>query len=146
MYYAAAPDDHGTVDVPGTAETFNHRVYVLENTADDPFTGEWVERGQVDTGWESFALDATSTVIDGQQYLVWAQQAFDVRGHSNLYIAPMANPWTLAGPAVELTRPEFDWETKASGSTRARRCWCAAAGCSSRTRAPRPASTTPWAC
>jgi GH43 family beta-xylosidase len=112
VYYAAAPDDHGTVDVPGTAETFNHRVYVLENTAADPFTGQWVERGQVDTGWESFALDATSTVIDGRQYLVWAQQAFDVRGHSNLYIAPMANPWTLAGPAVELSRPEFDWEVK----------------------------------
>ncbi|ANC31405.1 family 43 glycosylhydrolase [Isoptericola dokdonensis] len=112
VYYAAAPNDHGTADVPGTAETFNHRVFVLECTDADPMTGEWVERGQVDTGWESFALDATTFVLDGTQYLVWAQQDFQVRGHSNLYIAPMANPWTLAGPAVELTRPEFDWEVK----------------------------------
>jgi GH43 family beta-xylosidase len=111
VYLAAAPDAQGTVDVPGSAETFNHRVFVLENTADDPFTGEWVERGQVDTGWESFALDATSVVIDGEQYLVWAQQAFDIRGHSNIYIARMADPWTLATPAVLLTKPEHDWET-----------------------------------
>ncbi|WP_263118761.1 family 43 glycosylhydrolase [Cellulomonas fimi] len=112
IYYAAAPDDHGTADVPGTAETFNHRIFALTSTDEDPLTARWVERGQVDTGWESFALDATSTVIAGRQYLIWAQQAFDVRGHSNLYIAPMADPWTLAGPAVELSRPEFDWEVR----------------------------------
>lgn len=112
VYFAAAPDESITVDVPGTDDTFNHRIFVLENTAADPFEGAWVERGQVDTGWESFALDATTFVLDGTQYLVWAQQAFDVQGHSNLYIAPMADPWTLAGPAVLLTRPEFDWEIK----------------------------------
>ena len=112
LYYAAAPVAHGTVDAPSENETFNHRIFVLENTADDPFEGEWVERGQVDTGWESFALDATSFVLDGEQYLVWAQQDLTVRGHSNLYIARMANPWTLATPAVELSRPEFDWEIK----------------------------------
>ena len=112
IYYAAAPDAHGTADAPSTDETFNHRVFVLENTAEDPFAGEWVERGQVDTGWESFALDATSFVHGERQYLVWAQEDLAVKGHSNLYIAPMENPWTLAGPAVELTRPEHDWETK----------------------------------
>ncbi|MFV2143605.1 family 43 glycosylhydrolase [Isoptericola sp. G70] len=112
VYYAAAPDDHGTADAPGADETFNHRVFVLECTADDPLTGGWVDRGQVDTGWESFALDATTFVHGGDQYLVWAQQDLAVRGHSNLYIARMANPWTLATAAVELTRPEHDWETK----------------------------------
>src|SRR5699024_5802504 len=112
IYYAAAPNAHGTADAPSTNETFNHRVFVLENTAADPFTGEWAERGQVDTGWESFALDATSFVHGDRQYLVWAQEDLEVEGHSNLYIAPMENPWTLAGPAVELTRPEHDWELK----------------------------------
>ncbi|WP_306319446.1 MULTISPECIES: glycoside hydrolase family 43 protein [unclassified Streptomyces] len=112
VYYAAAPDETPKADVPGANETFNHRIYVLECAADDPLTGEWVDRGQVDTGWESFALDATSFVLDGRQYLVWAQQDNAIRGHSNLYIAPMANPWTLGGPAVLLTRPEFDWEIK----------------------------------
>ncbi|TQL04262.1 GH43 family beta-xylosidase [Cellulomonas sp. SLBN-39] len=112
VYFAAAPDEEGRADAPGAAPTFNHRVFVLENASPDPLTGTWVERGQVDTGWESFALDATSVVLDGRQYLVWAQQDVTIRGHSNLYIAPMANPWTLAGPAVLLSRPEHDWEVK----------------------------------
>lgn len=112
VYFAAAPDDAVTVDVPGSDDTFNHRVFVLECADADPLTGTWVERGQVDTGWESFALDATSFVRDGVQYLVWAQQDADVKGHSNLYIARMADPWTLATPAVLLTRPEYDWETQ----------------------------------
>ncbi|WP_228375122.1 glycoside hydrolase family 43 protein [Demequina iriomotensis] len=111
IYYAAAGIDHPRADMPDTAETFCHRVFVLECTDEDPMTGEWVERGQVDTGWESFALDATSLVKDGVQYLVWAQQDFEIRGNSNLYIARMENPWTLATPAVMLTRPELDWET-----------------------------------
>ncbi|WP_114854147.1 family 43 glycosylhydrolase [Brachybacterium sp. YJGR34] len=110
LYYAAAPDDQVRVDEPGMAATFNHRMYVLENTAEDPFTGEWVERGQIRTGWESFALDATSVVLEDQQYLIWAQQRAGIEGNSNLYIARMENPWTLATEPVELTRPEFAWE------------------------------------
>ncbi|WP_084079165.1 family 43 glycosylhydrolase [Demequina sp. NBRC 110057] len=110
IYYAAAPNGAPSADEPGTAETFNHRVYCLECTDADPLTGTWVERGQVDTGWESFALDATSFVHGGEQYLVWAQQDLAIEGNSNLYIARMENPWTLGTPAVLLTRPEFDWE------------------------------------
>src|SRR5699024_3302067 len=60
VYYAAAPDATGKADPPSTNETFNHRVFVLENTAADPFEGEWGERGQVDTGGEPFALDAAT--------------------------------------------------------------------------------------
>lgn len=112
LYYAAAPDGAPSADSAGAAETFNHRVHVLECTDADPLTGTWTERGQVDTGWESFALDATSVVHRGEQYLVWAQQDLDIPGNSNLYIARMANPWTLATPAVLLTRPEYDWETR----------------------------------
>lgn len=110
IYFAAAPDEEVAVDAPGMNATFNHRMYVLENTAADPFSGEWVERGQIRTGWESFALDATSFEVDGCQYLVWAQQHPQVAGHSNLYIARMENPWTLATEPVELTRPEYEWE------------------------------------
>jgi GH43 family beta-xylosidase len=110
IYFAAAPDEEVVADAPGMNATFNHRMYVLENTAADPLSGEWVERGQIRTGWESFALDATSFEVDGCQYLVWAQQHPQVEGHSNLYIARMENPWTLATEPVELTRPEHDWE------------------------------------
>lgn len=110
IYFAAAPDEEVVADAPGMNATFNHRMYVLENTAADPLSGQWVERGQIRTGWESFALDATSFEVDGCQYLVWAQQHPQVDGHSNLYIARMENPWTLATEPVELTRPEHGWE------------------------------------
>jgi GH43 family beta-xylosidase len=110
LYFAAAPDDRASAAAPGAPATFHHRIFVLECTDADPLTGTWVERGQVDTGWESFALDATSFVLDGTQHLVWAQQDVRVPGNSNLYIAPMADPWTLAAPAVLLSRPEHDWE------------------------------------
>ncbi len=36
---------------------------------------------------DSFSLDATTEVIDGVQYLVWAQKDYDIPGNSNLYIA-----------------------------------------------------------
>lgn len=95
----------------GAAEkVWNIRIYVLENAAANPLEGEWTERGQLDTGWESFALDATTFVHRGHRYLVWAQNDAAIQGNTNLYIAPMASPTKLAGPAVLLSRPEFPWE------------------------------------
>ncbi len=104
IYFAAAET---TVTRDGL---FNHRIYVLENTSEDPMEGEWVEKGQLRTMWESFALDATHWEYDGNHYLIWAQKDPDIEGNSNLYISLMANPWTLTGPAVMLSTPEFEWE------------------------------------
>ncbi|WP_336788017.1 glycoside hydrolase family 43 protein [Paenibacillus sp. MMO-177] len=104
IYFAAAR----------TTETneglFDHRMFVLENASTNPLEGEWVEKGQIKTMWESFALDATTFEHRGTRYLVWAQKDPDIKGNSNLYIAPMANPWTLAADGVMLTKPEHDWE------------------------------------
>ncbi|MCA0755803.1 family 43 glycosylhydrolase [Paenibacillus sp. N4] len=104
IYFAAAR----------TTETndglFDHRMFVLENASANPLEGEWVEKGQIKTMWESFALDATTFEHRGTRYLVWAQKDPDITGNSNLYIAPMANPWTLAADGVMLTKPEYDWE------------------------------------
>jgi GH43 family beta-xylosidase len=95
----------------GEAEKiWNIRIYVLENTSPNPLEGEWVERGQVDTGWSSFALDASTFAHRGRRYLLWAQKGPGSKDNSNLYIAPLATPTTLAGPAVLLSQPEFDWE------------------------------------
>jgi hypothetical protein len=41
------------------------RLYVLENSSENPLEGEWIERGQLKTGWESFSLDATTFALDG---------------------------------------------------------------------------------
>ena len=91
------------------------RIYVLENTSENPLEGEWVEKGEMqgvdDFGIsEKFALDATTFELRGKQYLIWAQKDHRDNWDSNLYIAEMENPWTLKTPQVMLTSPEYDWE------------------------------------
>lgn len=100
LYYAA-----GRAEAP-----FEHRMYVLECDAANPLDGAWAEKGQIRTAWETFALDATTFAHRGVRYLVWAQRDPDIPGNSNLYLAPMSNPWTLAGPHTMLTTPEHEWE------------------------------------
>ncbi|HEY5553246.1 MAG TPA: glycoside hydrolase family 43 protein [Opitutaceae bacterium] len=95
----------------GEAEKiWNIRIYVLENTSANPLEGEWVERGRIDTGWESFALDASTFEHRGRRYLLWAQKDPEVRGNTNLYIAEMGTPTSIKKPAVMLSKPEFPWE------------------------------------
>jgi GH43 family beta-xylosidase len=100
IYFAAARKD----------AIFDHRMYVIENDSQNPLEGNWVEKGQVRTAWESFSLDATTFEHQGNLYYVWAQKDPEIEGNSNLYIAKMANPWTLTGPQVMITTPEYDWE------------------------------------
>lgn len=106
IYFAAAANN----EVTGI--TFNHRMYVIQNANEDPLTDNWEEKGQVKTGWESFALDATTFEQNGKLYYVWAQEEteVEVKSHSNLYIAEMENPWTIKTKPVLLTKPELDWE------------------------------------
>ena len=74
--------------------------------------GAWQEAGQIRTGWESFSLDATTAVIGGRRFFIWAQRDFAIPGNSNLYIAEMADYRTLKLPAVRLSEPEYDWECR----------------------------------
>jgi len=89
-------------------------MYVLENDSKNPLEGKWTEKGKVETGWDSFALDATTFEHRGKLYYVWAQEDLRVepKSHSNLYIAEMENPWTLKSKPVLLSKPELDWEIK----------------------------------
>ena len=87
------------------------RLYVLENSSPNPLEGEWKELGQLKTGWESFSLDATTFALDGKRYLLWTQVAPESTTHAtNIYIAAMDTPSSIKGPAVMLTKPEYDWE------------------------------------
>jgi GH43 family beta-xylosidase len=95
----------------GEAEKiWNIRIYVLENAAANPFEGEWTERGQLKTQWESFALDATTFVHRGQRYLAWAQHDPGKKNNTDLYLAKMDNPVSITGTPVQLSTPEYDWE------------------------------------
>ena len=86
------------------------RMYVLESSAANPLQGEWVERGQLKTNWESFSLDATTFVVRGTRYLAWAQKDPAIRGNTNLYLARMDSPLAITGRQVMISRPEFPWE------------------------------------
>lgn len=100
LYFAAARED----------AIFDHRMYVLENSSANPLEGEWVEKGQIKTWKESFALDATTFEHENRLYYIWAQKDPKIEGNSNLYISEMENPWTLTGPQTMIATPEHTWE------------------------------------
>ncbi|WP_367320111.1 family 43 glycosylhydrolase [Streptomyces sp. HUAS ZL42] len=101
VYFAAAPAE----------DEWAIRVWVLENTGPDPFRDTWTEKGRIKTAWDTFSLDATTFVHNGTRYLAWAQQDPDRHGeNSSLFLSAMSDPWTLTGPQVRLSAPEYDWE------------------------------------
>ncbi|MDL4841027.1 family 43 glycosylhydrolase [Aquibacillus rhizosphaerae] len=82
--------------------------YVLETDAENPLESEWIEKGQINTEFQSFSLDATTFEHKGKRYLVWAQKV-DNDTVSNMYIAEMSNPWTIKNQ-IFLSTPEYKWE------------------------------------
>lgn len=95
----------------GAAEKiWDIHIYVLENASANPLEGEWIERGQLRTQWETFALDATTFEHRGVRYLVWAQRDPAAKNNTDLYLARMASPTTISDTPVRISRPEFDWE------------------------------------
>ncbi|CAI2535587.1 family 43 glycosylhydrolase [Serratia proteamaculans] len=105
LYFAAA---HSPEIADGL---FQHRMFALECSAANPLTGDWVEKGRIYTHIDSFSLDATHFEHRGKHYYLWAQKDPAIHGNSNLYLAEMANPWTLKGQPVMLSQPELPWET-----------------------------------
>lgn len=53
---------------------FQHRMFAIECTDDDPLTGRWVEKGQIKTPFDTFATDATTFVHQGKRWYLWAQK------------------------------------------------------------------------
>ena len=98
LYYAA-----------GDGRPGSHRAYVLG--ADDPL-GPYEPLGKVcDPAADVWAIDLTVLKHDGRLYALWSGWDGPDDGFpQNLYIAPMANPWTIAGERRCLSRPEHEWE------------------------------------
>lgn len=95
----------------GAKEVWAIRMYVLENASANPLEGEWIEKGQIETDWESFSLDATTFAHRGNRYLVWAQHDPKLGGNTSLFIAKMDTPWSIVSPQVRISHPQYDWET-----------------------------------
>ena len=103
IYYAAV-----------VAPNNQHRMYVLENESADPLAGTWVSRGQVQLPDNRWAIDGTSVVLNGQQYMAWSGWPGADNGVQNIYLCKMKDPWTADGPRVRVSTPEYDWETQGS--------------------------------
>jgi GH43 family beta-xylosidase len=93
-----------------------HRMIVLEAVGDSP-TSEFCYKGELYTGDEietgkrnRWAIDGTILERDGQRYLLWSGWE-DERDEQWLYIATLANPWTVSSNRVRLcANDDFAWE------------------------------------
>lgn len=97
IYYTAAADGHD--------DDAHRGIFVLENDGTDPQTGPWIDRGQLKTAHSG--IDGTVFSHGGRLYFVYSPY---VGSESDLAIAPMSNPWTLAAPEVIIARPDREWE------------------------------------
>ena len=87
----------------------NHRTYAL--VADDPL-GPYQELGPVgDPRHDVWAIDLTVFSHAGRLHAIWSGwDGLDDGFPQNLYIAPMADPWTISGERRCLSRPQHGWE------------------------------------
>jgi len=105
MYFAAGPSGGGE-------DVFRIRTWAVVCDGPNPMTGKWSLLGQLQTPWDSFNLDSTSFVHRGTRYLSWAQREPGIETNSNLYLAPLATPLTLAAKPARLSVPTLDWEIR----------------------------------
>ena len=87
----------------------------LRCTGDDPMHDEWQYMGAMKkTAGDGFSFNSgmslDMTVFYHEEldkwYAIWAQKP----SSSNLYIAELADPFTLATQPMLLTQPDYDWE------------------------------------
>jgi GH43 family beta-xylosidase len=116
IYYAAASVEGGPF--------VHQRAGVLESVTGDA-QGAYVDRGMLYTGPEVatgrdpiWAIDLTVARIDGTLYAVWSGWSDNTpapgplpdRKPQQLYIARMANPWTINSDRVMIAAPTASWE------------------------------------
>lgn len=110
--------------VTGTAK--NHRMYVLKSDTADA-QGSYTFMGQLnelqsdyanDSAFDStiykpghWAIDQTVLKWGGKLYAVWSGWPSYTSVGQRLYIAEMENPYTISSERVEISRPEFAYET-----------------------------------
>lgn len=88
----------------------NHRIWILENSSPDPFTGTWSETGELGLPDDKWAIDGTVFEHNGSNYFLWSGWEGDINVSQNIYIARMSDPRTIVGARVRLSKPELSWE------------------------------------
>ncbi len=89
----------------------SHRIYVVENSSDDPTQGTWTLKGKISDTTDRWAIDATTFEVQGQHYLVWSGWKGETDGEQDLFIAHMSNAWTIDSPRTLIATPTYSWET-----------------------------------
>lgn len=87
----------------------SHRTFAL--VADDPL-GPYRPLGPVwDRAHDVWAIDLTVFDHQGRLYALWSGwDGSDDGFPQNIYVAPMADPWTISGERRLLSRPQHGWE------------------------------------
>ncbi len=102
IYYADGPKGEPYAE---------QRNYVLEGDGDDPLYATYTFKGKIADTTDQRAIDGTVlTMDDGRRYFLWSGWESNENMIQNLYIAEMANPWTIIGERVRIASPVFDWE------------------------------------
>jgi GH43 family beta-xylosidase len=100
MYFAAGDGD----------DKFRIRTYVVRCAGSDPLVSKWELLGKLETPWDTFTLNSTILEHRGVRYVSWAQHEPGFGNNTNVYLAPLATPTTLAGAPARLTVPTLEWE------------------------------------
>jgi GH43 family beta-xylosidase len=88
----------------------SHRIYVLENAADDPIDGDWILKGKVADTTDKWAIDADVFELNGTHYLLWSGWKGDTNGEQDIFLARLSNPWTVDSPRTLISAPTYPWE------------------------------------
>lgn len=92
----------------GTSGTHdNQRTHVLESAGTDPL-GPYTYKSRIyDPYNDGWAIDGSILELNDALYFLFSSW---VGPNQSLFIAPMSDPWTISGPRVLISQPEYDWE------------------------------------
>lgn len=88
----------------------NHKMWVLENTAADPFTGVWQDKGELLLPDNKWAIDGSPFELNGKYYFIWSGWEGNIDVRQDIYIAEMNSPFSVVGNRVALLKPTTAWE------------------------------------
>ncbi len=87
----------------------NHRIYVFESRADDPWSEYDFKARVFDKMNDGWAIDATVFQdVKGNLFMLWCGHVPE--NGNGIYIAPMSNAWTISGERVLISQAVHDWE------------------------------------